>query len=1025
MKILAIGGKNLASLAEEFRLDFRTEPLRSAGLFAITGSTGSGKTTILDAMCIALYERSPRLESIKNGESIENYGNTGLNESDPKTILSKGAHEGYAEVEFLAVDGKEYRVRWSVSRANDSASGRFRKTAYDVFNLSDGTHERYGKREYTAIIPLLIGLTYEEFTRAVLLAQGNFAAFLKAGENEKAAILQKLTGTEIYSRISSLIYSRTIEAKREADLVDAQRNGIKLLSPEEIEALESRKAELEGLEKENIDELNILTAAKQWIERYVQLKNEYQAVLEAHETALQNVKQNLPLAERLSRIDSVQDIRDTYVQCTEAGRLAEENRKLLAALKEKMKSAEEVLLSTTEESAAVEKKAKALQKEYDDYKPKINSIIKTEEEISAHLLRIKEINALIVRAADESGRLSLSITENRNKVEENSNERENINQWFIDNKDYSNIIPHTAVITANIRYISDTRKQILLHKKVLAETEGMLAESEKEIAEARKRSEELAKTLSSEIAELRRRLVAGEPCPVCGSRTHETDLGNERTLAEKELEKAKEIARNSIERLEQSISNHKSECNKQQSIIETLTASVQNMRERNIALLGDVDGCEKNADSEAFAASLQSLAADWDKKNKRLAEIKEEISVAEKSIAFSTERVAALTLETKENQTQLSAINDSVKKNRERLTTLLGKWGSHEEAENHFAQAIADANKAFTVASEKKAACAATYNRTKGNVEEKENILEVQEKKYKELSAKIDRYISERNDGMDKDELAKLFSPENNVAEMRAALEKVKDDEVKSAATLNERKRNLDNHNNDKSRPAENVTMKEVVQSIEGLHSLRNSIAEEKNGINAALLKDKENSGIFSQYNEVYEKKVKIATDWSELNSIFGSANGDKLTRLTQGYTLDILLDVANTHLREFSGRYILSRISQESLGIKVIDMEMMSDSRSVHSLSGGETFLASLALSLALSSVSSNRMNIESLFIDEGFGALDSETLKEAIDVLEKLQSRGRKIGVISHLGDMLERIPTRIKVVKRGNGKSKINIE
>ena len=121
----------------------------------------------------------------------------------------------------------------------------------------------------------------------------------------------------------------------------------------------------------------------------------------------------------------------------------------------------------------------------------------------------------------------------------------------------------------------------------------------------------------------------------------------------------------------------------------------------------------------------------------------------------------------------------------------------------------------------------------------------------------------------------------------------------------------------------------------------------------------------------------------------------------------------------------MLSRISQESLGIKVIDLEMMSDSRSVHSLSGGETFLASLALSLALSSVSSNKMNIESLFIDEGFGALDGDTLKEAIDVLEKLQSKGRKIGVISHLSDMLERIPTRIRVVKKGNGKSRIITE
>ena len=146
--------------------------------------------------------------------------------------------------------------------------------------------------------------------------------------------------------------------------------------------------------------------------------------------------------------------------------------------------------------------------------------------------------------------------------------------------------------------------------------------------------------------------------------------------------------------------------------------------------------------------------------------------------------------------------------------------------------------------------------------------------------------------------------------------------------------------------------------------------------------------------------------------------------RITQGYTLDILLDVANAHLKDFSGRYMLSRISPDSLGIKVIDLEMMSESRSVHSLSGGETFLASLALSLALSSISSSKMSIESLFIDEGFGALDKETLGSAMDALEQLQSKGRNICVISHLTEMLDRIPVKIKVAKGANGKSRIEI-
>ena len=114
-----------------------------------------------------------------------------------------------------------------------------------------------------------------------------------------------------------------------------------------------------------------------------------------------------------------------------------------------------------------------------------------------------------------------------------------------------------------------------------------------------------------------------------------------------------------------------------------------------------------------------------------------------------------------------------------------------------------------------------------------------------------------------------------------------------------------------------------------------------------------------------------------------------------------------------------------DSLSIKVVDTDIMDEVRSVYSLSGGETFLVSLALALALSSLSSNKMNIESLFIDEGFGALDNETLRTAMEALERLQGQGRKVGVISHLQEILERIPAKIKVIKEQEGKSRISVE
>ena len=163
---------------------------------------------------------------------------------------------------------------------------------------------------------------------------------------------------------------------------------------------------------------------------------------------------------------------------------------------------------------------------------------------------------------------------------------------------------------------------------------------------------------------------------------------------------------------------------------------------------------------------------------------------------------------------------------------------------------------------------------------------------------------------------------------------------------------------------------------------------------------------------------------WAKLNELAGSADGAKFRRIAQGYTLDILLNYANVQLRELTRRYRLERVP-ETLALQVIDRDMCDEVRTVHSLSGGESFLVSLALALGLSSLSSNRMRVESLFIDEGFGSLDAETLRVAMDALESLRTQGRKIGVISHVQEMTERIPVCVQVSRVGNGKSVVRIE
>ena len=167
-----------------------------------------------------------------------------------------------------------------------------------------------------------------------------------------------------------------------------------------------------------------------------------------------------------------------------------------------------------------------------------------------------------------------------------------------------------------------------------------------------------------------------------------------------------------------------------------------------------------------------------------------------------------------------------------------------------------------------------------------------------------------------------------------------------------------------------------------------------------------------------------VSENWASLNEIAGSSDGGKFRRIAQGYTLDVLLSYANVQLSELSKRYRLERVP-DTLALQVIDRDMCDEVRTVHSLSGGESFLVSLALALGLSSLSSNRMRVESLFIDEGFGSLDAETLRVAMDALDSLRTRGRKIGVISHVQEMTERIPVQIKVNRGDNGRSYLTVE
>ena len=189
MRVLAIRGRNLASLEGEFSIDFTEEPLASAGIFAISGPTGAGKSTLLDAMCLALFSRTPRTELAKeNNVRLRDVQEEVLPQSDPRFLLRRGTASGYAEVDFVALNGCRYRTRWSVSRAREKESGRLQAARLTLYNIDAGKEEPGTNKDLQARIIELIGLTFDQFTRSVLLAQNDFSTFLKAEQGENCLL---------------------------------------------------------------------------------------------------------------------------------------------------------------------------------------------------------------------------------------------------------------------------------------------------------------------------------------------------------------------------------------------------------------------------------------------------------------------------------------------------------------------------------------------------------------------------------------------------------------------------------------------------------------------------------------------------------------------------------------------------------------------------------------------------------------------------------------------------------------------
>ena len=953
MKILAIRLKNLTSIEGTVEVDFMAEPLHSAGIFAISGPTGAGKSTLLDALCLALYDKAPRFATSVENVNLADVGDNQINQSDVRNLLRRGTSDGYAEVDFLGIDGRRYRSRWSVRRTRNKINGSLQPQTLEVKELDTEKEFQGTKKELLIQLVELVGLTYEQFTRTVLLAQNDFATFLKSKGAAKAELLEKLTGTGVYSRISQEVYARNKAAQEEVTLIQNRMNVIELMPEEELLALqkekelsiEKRAAGIKLLAEQN-EQLNVVRSLKiqeelwkkkQQEEQEEQVREKVlQGALASQEEGLVHFKAQWeaiqPDLKKARQLDvQIQSQQSSYIQSQQilqaANRqVAEQEQKMRVAAEQLQVSYSSLnrLLSHVgiEEALQLEQVEEILRQE----ESKLVAATSTNEE---RLLRLNSFGYPLL--AEEQVKLQKELTRQQ-----------------------------------NIRQLTETqtkaKTEIERLEKEVANCLKQLTEQETALKVTQRLYENARMAVGKDVKALRRQLQEGEACPVCGSTAHPYHQEQEvvDTLF-RSIEQEYNVASTNYQQMNNRSIALQRDLAHQKTVDGQIAEQLAALYKAGIEAGNEEQIQHRLAELAIRILEYRNLYAEWqrgDEETKKIRThceaLRENVSLcrlAMQKVSSAKEQLVILQNAASAELKRFEVIEKALNVLRQERSQLL-KGKSADEAE----AAVAKREKELNLALEK----------ARKEVEAVHNRLSGLQGEMKQIALAI---------GELQEQYKKIESPE--------LLPEII-----------------------KKQQEENLNIERALSTME-----------------ACLLQQAKNKLTVEQIAKELAEKQTVAERWAKLNKLIGSADGAKFKVIAQSYTLNLLLLHANQHLSYLSKRYKLQQVP-DTLALQVIDCDMCDEIRTVYSLSGGESFLISLALALGLSSLSSNNLKVESLFIDEGFGSLDAESLRTAMEALEQLQMQGRKIGVISHVQEMSERISVQVQVHKKVNGKSVLTV-
>ncbi|MTW11201.1 AAA family ATPase [Pseudoduganella eburnea] len=1265
MRVLRIAGKNLASLADEFAVDFTSQPLSDAGLFAISGPTGAGKSTLLDALCLALYDDTPRLHKAEG--KTPDVGDP-VSSQDPRTLLRRGAAEGWAEVDFVGNDGAAYRARWKVWRARSKAAGALQPSAMSLQKLPGLQPLGHTKTEVMGEIVQRVGLSFEQFTRAVLLAQNEFSAFLKAKDDDRGTLLETLTGSGIYSDISKRAFERWRAEELKLKTLSAGLATQQPLASEQRAEVVARSDAAEAALHASAQRVTALEAELRWHQQAERLAAAVQHAREHCQQRQHESETAAPRRATLAKLDAVQPARalDDDVVRLAAERAATQAAISLAAQEsERTRMALEVLSNDAQQAADVLAAAESAQQ----------AAAPLLDQAKALDTRLAPLQAAFAQAASardtarQADAAALSVLQAREAHNQAlASEQQAGMQWLAHHEHWAALAPewprwdvlftqaglqadraakHSQALAAvqqaaagqrqdeaharsgldaateRLRQAEAQRDQaartlagfnadeLAQQRQHLDQQRALLADSSAawqnlaqltqrqqefssrgavlqaardsaaaEVAAAREanvalfaastqaeRSLKLAEAATGESVEkLRATLQDDSPCPVCGS--HEHPYRHEDGPLHAMLAQLQSEVRDCRDKLQRNLKHEAEQQARLQSSVEQLAALGAEQHSLEAALAGAQP--RWSAASTALAGHVSSpiaaLAATGDATSARtpssivpsasdeipawLAAHSASLNAAQRSLetreqaqrqASRTRDVAQTACEQAaaecnrhqhalaaaqaalaQSDAQQKALDEQRIDTALQIATLLDQldaplsrpgwqdeWKDspsrfHEQrsreskqwqaqrrmaderaaaiaalstelqslrsaqqrssADVRGAQAAADAAQAAlaeataerqalwqgrsvreveaglraaidtaraTLQARQESAQQAAQQRTRADEALAQALKQLAEKdKAAEgATARLQAWLTDNQAigiaGLEALR-ALLAHSQQGIRDERTALQAI--DQAFASAKAVQAEREAQHAAHLETAPAgEQRSAAELEQALATLQEERKQAHDHATALKLQLAQDDARRKAAEAMLADISKQQEIEQRWATMYELIGSQDGKKFRNYAQQFTLDVLLGYANAHLAQLAPRYQLERIdnpAQPSLGLLVRDLHMGDEKRSVHSLSGGESFLVSLAMALGLASLSSNRVRVESLFIDEGFGSLDAETLRVAMDALDGLQSMGRKVGVISHVQEMTERIATRIVVQPAANGRSAISV-